>query len=85
VRDHTATTAGAVTNEASAALQRPPPTTHLVTRLAIRACQTGHRVLLATATAWVTRVAEAHHAGRLQDELRRYPCGRRREGLPPFG
>src|SRR5215204_3430082 len=30
-----------------------------------------HRVLFATATEWVTRLAEAHHAGRLQDELRR--------------
>jgi len=28
-------------------------------------------VLFATATEWVTRLAEAHHAGRLQDELRR--------------
>src|SRR3954469_6514503 len=51
----------------------PPGTgkTHLATGLAIRACQAGHRVLFATATEWVTRLAEAHHAGRLQDELRR--------------
>jgi DNA replication protein DnaC len=28
-------------------------------------------VHFATATEWVTRLAEAHHAGRLQDELRR--------------
>jgi DNA replication protein DnaC len=28
-------------------------------------------VLFATATEWVTRLAEAHHAGRLHDELRR--------------
>ena len=28
-------------------------------------------MLFATATEWVTRLAEAHHAGRLQDELRR--------------
>jgi DNA replication protein DnaC len=51
----------------------PPGTgkTHLATGLAIRACQAGHRILFATATEWVTRLAEAHHAGRLQDELRR--------------
>ena len=51
----------------------PPGTgkTHLATGLALRACQAGHRVLFATATEWVTRLAEAHHAGRLQDELRR--------------
>ena len=51
----------------------PPGTgkTHLATGLAIRACQAGHRVLFATATEWVTRLAETHHAGRLHDELRR--------------
>jgi DNA replication protein DnaC len=51
----------------------PPGTgkTHLATGLAIRACQGGHRVLFATASEWVDRLAAAHHAGRLQDELRR--------------
>src|SRR6187455_3422251 len=51
----------------------PPGTgkTHLATGLAIRACQGGHRVLFATASAWVDRLAAAHHADRLQDELRR--------------
>jgi DNA replication protein DnaC len=51
----------------------PPGTgkTHLATGLAIRACQAGHRVMFATASQWVDRLAEAHHAGRLQDELRR--------------
>jgi hypothetical protein len=29
----------------------------------------GHRVAFATAAQWVARLAEAHHAGRLQDEL----------------
>jgi DNA replication protein DnaC len=48
-----------------------PGKTHLATGLAIRACQAGHRVLFATATEWVTRLADAHHAGRLHDELRR--------------
>src|ERR1700754_1518061 len=49
----------------------PPGTgkTHLSIGLGIRACQAGHRVLFATAAQWVNRLAEAHHAGRLQDEL----------------
>ena len=51
----------------------PPGTgkTHLATGLGIRACQGGHRVLFATASEWVDRLAAAHHTGRLQDELRR--------------
>jgi DNA replication protein DnaC len=56
----------------------PPGTgkTHLAVGLAIRACQAGHRVLFATAADWVARLADAHHAGRLQTELvrlGRYP------------
>ena len=56
----------------------PPGTgkTHLATGLAIRACQAGHRVLFATASEWVNRLADAHTAGRLQAELAklgRYP------------
>jgi DNA replication protein DnaC len=56
----------------------PPGTgkTHLATGLAIRACQAGHRVQFATASQWVARLAEAHHAGTLQHELvrlGRYP------------
>ena len=56
----------------------PPGTgkTHLATGLAIRACQAGHRVLFATASEWVARLADAHHDGRLQAELvrlGRYP------------
>ena len=56
----------------------PPGTgkTHLATGLAIRACQAGHRVQFATAAEWVDRLAAAHTAGRLQDELiklGRYP------------
>jgi len=53
----------------------PPGTgkTHLAIGLAIglaiRACQAGHRVLFATASEWVARLAEAHHTGRLQAEL----------------
>ncbi len=56
----------------------PPGTgkTHLATGLAIRACQAGHRVLFATASQWVDRLAAAHHRGDLQAELirlARYP------------
>jgi DNA replication protein DnaC len=56
----------------------PPGTgkTHLAIGLAIRACQAGHRTAFATAAGWVARLAEAHHAGRLQSELirlGRYP------------
>jgi DNA replication protein DnaC len=49
----------------------PPGTgkTHLSIGLGIRACQAGHRVAFATAAQWVARLAEAHHSGRLQDEL----------------
>ncbi|GAB3843356.1 hypothetical protein GCM10027610_055720 [Dactylosporangium cerinum] len=49
----------------------PPGTgkTHLSIGLGIRACQAGHRVAFATAAQWVSRLADAHHAGKLQDEL----------------
>src|SRR5580704_13770819 len=45
----------------------PPGTgkTHLATGLAVRACQAGHRVAFGTAADWVTRLAEAHAAGKL--------------------
>jgi DNA replication protein DnaC len=51
----------------------PPGTgkTHLAIGLAIRACQAGHRVLFATASQWVDRLAQAHRDGRLQSELTR--------------
>jgi hypothetical protein len=51
----------------------PPGTgkTHLAIGLSVRACQAGHRVLFATAAEWVDRLALAHSAGRLHDELRR--------------
>jgi DNA replication protein DnaC len=46
----------------------PPGTckTHLAIGLGIRACQAGHRVLFATASQWVDRLADAHNSGRLQ-------------------
>jgi DNA replication protein DnaC len=51
----------------------PPGTgkTHLAIGLAIRACQAGHRAAFATASQWVARLADAHQAGRLQQELAR--------------
>jgi DNA replication protein DnaC len=51
----------------------PPGTgkTHLAIGLSMRACQAGHRVLFATAAEWVDRLALAHGAGTLHDELRR--------------
>jgi len=56
----------------------PPGTgkTHLAIGLGVKAAQQGHRVLFASATDWVTRLADAHHTGRLGAELkrlRRYP------------
>ena len=63
--------------------------THLAIGLAMRACQAGHRVLFATASEWVARLADAHHAGRLQTELgppRPLPAARyRRSRLHPLG
>src|SRR6476619_2537001 len=60
----------------------PPGTgkTHLAIGLAMRTCQAGHRVLFATASEWVARLADAHHAGRIHTELTRlgrYPLIRR--------
>ena len=57
----------------------PPGTgkTHLATGLGIAAAHHGHRVLFATATDWVTRLSDAHRAGRLPAELARL----RRYGL----
>jgi DNA replication protein DnaC len=51
----------------------PPGTgkTHLAIGLGIRACQAGHRVLFATASQWVDKLADAHSSGRLQTELAR--------------
>ena len=68
-----------VTGRENVVFLGPPGTgkTHLSIGLGIRACQAGHRVAFATAAQWVSRLAEAHHAGRLQDELvrlGRYPC-----------
>jgi hypothetical protein len=65
--------------EARNVVLRPPGTgkTHLATGLGITAAHHGHRVLFATATDWVTRLTDAHRAGRLPTELTRL----RRYGL----
>jgi DNA replication protein DnaC len=65
-----------VTAKDNAVFLGPPGTgkTHLATGIAIRACQAGHRVLFATASQWVDRLAAAHHGGTLQAELVRLAC-----------
>ncbi len=65
---------GAFLTEArNVVLLGPPGTgkTHLGTALGVAAARHGHRVLFATATDWVTRLTDAHRAGRLPQELTR--------------
>ena len=71
--------AGFLSEGRNVVLLGPPRTgkTHLATALGIVAARAGHRVLFATATAWVTRLTEAHRQGRLPAELARL----RRYGL----
>jgi hypothetical protein len=65
------TTGTSCTASQSVAITPGTSKTHLATRIAIRACQAGNRVLFATATDSVARLAEAHRAGKLQAELAR--------------
>jgi DNA replication protein DnaC len=67
-----------LTTASNIVLLGPPGTgkTHLAIGLGVKAAHHGHRVLFASATDWVTRLADAHHTGRLAAELkrlRRYP------------
>ena len=70
---------GFLTEARSVVVVGPPGTgkTHLATGLGIAAAHHGHRVLFATAVDWVTRLTDAHRAGRLPQELARL----RRYGL----
>jgi DNA replication protein DnaC len=64
---------GFLTEARNVVLLGPPGTgkTHLATAPGVAAARHGHRVLFATATDWVTRLTEAHRAGRLPQELAR--------------
>lgn len=70
---------GYLTEARNIVLLGPPGTgkTHLAVGLGVAACRHGHRVLFATATDWVTRLTDAHRAGKLPAELARL----RRYGL----
>ena len=70
---------GFLTGTRNVVLLGPPGTgkTHLAAALGVAAARPGHRVLFATATDWVTRLTDAHRAGRLPSELARL----RRSGL----
>jgi DNA replication protein DnaC len=68
---------GFLTEARNIVLLGPPGTgkTHLAVALGVAAARHGHRVLFATATDWITRLTDAHRAGRLAAELtklRRY-------------
>ena len=45
--------------------------THLAIGLGVKACQAGCSVLFDTASNWITRLAAAHQAGRLDTELKK--------------
>ncbi len=80
---------GFLTEARNVVLLGPPGTgkTHLATGLGIAAAHHGHRVLFATATDWVTRLTEAHRAGRLPPSHQTAPLRadhHRRGGYLPF-
>ena len=61
----------------------PPGTgkTHLAIGLAIRGCQAGHRVLFATASQWVDKLADAQRtAASRTGQAQPLPTARRRRG-----
>jgi DNA replication protein DnaC len=45
--------------------------THLAIGLGVKACHAGYSVLFDTASNWITRLAAAHHANRLEAELKK--------------
>jgi len=45
--------------------------THLAIGLGVKATQAGHSVLFDTASNWISRLATAHQAGRLETELKK--------------
>ena len=45
--------------------------THLAIGLGVKATQAGQSVLFDTASNWITRLADAHHAGRLDADLKK--------------
>ncbi|MEU4084658.1 ATP-binding protein [Streptomyces aureus] len=45
--------------------------THLAIGLGVKAAHAGHSVLFDTASNWITRLATAHQAGRLEAELKK--------------
>src|SRR6266480_579982 len=45
--------------------------THLAIGLGVKAAHAGYSVLFDTASNWITRLADAHHAGRLEAELKK--------------
>ncbi len=45
--------------------------THLAIGLGVKAAHAGYSVLFDTASNWITRLATAHHAGRLEAELKK--------------
>ena len=45
--------------------------THLAIGLGVKAAQAGHSVLFDTANNWITRLTDAHQAGRLEAELKK--------------
>ena len=55
-------------------IQLGPPglgKTHLAIGLGVKATQAGQCVLFDTVSHWITRLADAHHAGRLDAELKK--------------
>jgi len=71
---------GFLTEARNVVLLGPPGTgkTHLATAFGVAAARAGHRVLLATATDWVTRLTDAHRTGKLPNAASSWPrcCGR---------